>query len=84
MGQNWLPGGHLNIKMSYQYRNPHVKDQTVTVLFLTWESTYLGKMVFILQRGSDPDQHFSDKCDLPIETLPPEYSGNILGSPSEN
>ena len=29
-------GGHLNIKMSYQYRDPHVKDKTV--LLLTWES----------------------------------------------
>ena len=33
---------------------------------------------------SDPDQHFSDHCDLPNETLPSEYSGNILGCPSEN
>ena len=27
----WHPGGHLNIKMlSYQYRDPHVKDKTVS------------------------------------------------------
>ena len=48
------PGGRLNIKMlSYQYRDPHVKDKTVspTVLSLTWESPYLGKTVFILRRG---------------------------------
>ena len=48
------PGGHLNIKMpSYQYRDSHVKDKTVspTVLSLTWESPYLGKTVFILRRG---------------------------------
>ena len=48
------PGGRLNIKMlSYQYRDSHVKDKTVspTVLFLTWESPYLGKTVFILRRG---------------------------------
>ena len=47
-------GGRLNIKMpSYQYRDPHVKDKTVspTVLSLTWESPYLGKTVFILRRG---------------------------------
>ena len=55
------PGGRLNtcIKMSsYQYRNPHVKDKTVspTVLSLKWESPYLGKTVFILRRspGSYP------------------------------
>ena len=51
-----FPGGRLNIKMSsYQYRDPHVKDKTVspTVLSLTWESPYLGKTVFILRRGPD-------------------------------
>ena len=48
------PGGRLNIKMpSYQYRDSHVKDKTVspTILSLTWESPYLGKIVFILRRG---------------------------------
>ena len=47
-------GGRLNIKMpSYQYRDSHVKDKTVspTVLSLTWESPYPGKTVFILRRG---------------------------------
>ena len=47
-------GGRLKIKMpSYQYRDSHVKDKTVspTVLSLTWESPYLGKTVFILRRG---------------------------------
>ena len=47
-------GGRLNIKMSsYQYRDPHVKDKTVspTVLSLTWEPPYLGKTVFILRQG---------------------------------
>ena len=35
--------------VSYQYRDPHVKNQTgTTVLSLTWESPYLGKTVFIL------------------------------------
>ena len=51
-----LPGGHPNIKMpSYQYRDPHVKDETVspTVLSLTWESPYLRKTVFILRRGPE-------------------------------
>ena len=46
--------GRLNINMSsYQYRDSHVKDKTVspTVLSLTWESPYLGKAVFILKRG---------------------------------
>ena len=50
----WPSGGRLNIKMaSYQYRNSHVKDKTVspTVLSLTWESPYMGKTVFILRRG---------------------------------
>ena len=80
MGQNWLPGGRLNIKMSYQYKEPMLKIRR----FLTRESTYMGKTVFILWWGPDPDQHFSDHCDLPTETLPSEYSGNILGCPSEN
>ena len=50
----WETQGRLNIKMSsYQYRDPHVKDKTVspTVLSLTWETTYMGKTVFILRRG---------------------------------
>ena len=37
-------GGCCNIKMpSYQYRDSHVKEKTVspTVLYLTWESPYL-------------------------------------------
>ena len=48
------PGGRHNIKMpSYQYRDSHVKDKAVspTILSLTWESPYLGKMVFILRRS---------------------------------
>ena len=48
------PGDCLNIKMwSYQYRDSHFKDKRVslTVLYLTWESPYLGKTVFILRRG---------------------------------
>ena len=51
-----IPGGRLNIKMpSYQYRDSHVKDKTVspTVLSLTWESLYLGKTVFILRQGPE-------------------------------
>ena len=51
---NGCSGGRLNIKMSsYQYRDSHVKDKTVspTVLSLTWESPYLGKTVFLLSRG---------------------------------
>ena len=47
-------GGYLNIKMpSYQYRDFHVKDKTVspTILSLPWESSYLGKMVFKSGRG---------------------------------
>ena len=49
------PGGPLNIKMSYQYWDSHVKDKTVspTVLSLTWESPYLGKTVFILRKTQD-------------------------------
>ena len=48
------PGPWFNIKMSsYQYRDSRVKDKTVspTVLSLTWESPYLGKTVFTLNRG---------------------------------
>ena len=50
-----VPRGRLNIKMpSYQYRDSHAKDKTIspTVLSLTWESPYLGKTVFILRWGS--------------------------------
>ena len=46
--QFWRTGGRFNIKMSsYQYRDPHVKDKTVSRPFysLTWESPYLGKTV---------------------------------------
>ena len=48
-------GGRLRIKMSsYQYRDPHVKDKTVsTVLSLQMESPYLGKTVFILRQGPE-------------------------------
>ena len=49
--EKWF-GGLLSIKMSsHQYRNPHVNDGLMTVLSLTWESPYLGKMVFILRWG---------------------------------
>ena len=42
------PGGRLNIKMSYQYRDPHVKDKTATtVLSLTMESPYLDDGLYI-------------------------------------
>ena len=59
------PGGRLNVKMSsYQYRDPHVKDKTVSrpsYLQLTWESPfkslilslqflYWGDSSFILRR----------------------------------
>ena len=45
---NTIGRGGLNIKMlSYQYRNPHVKDKTV--LYLTWESSYQGKTVSVLK-----------------------------------
>ena len=48
-------GGRLNIKKSsYQYRDSHVEDKTVspTVLSLTWESPYPGKTVFIFLDGA--------------------------------
>ena len=41
-----IPGGRLHIKMpTYQYRDSHAKDKTVslTALPVTWESPYLGK-----------------------------------------
>ena len=47
-------GGRLNIKkLSYQYRDPHVKDKDglTTVISLAWGSPYLGKTVFILRQG---------------------------------
>ena len=56
INQQSYGGDRLNIKMpSYQYRDSHVKDKAVspTVLSLTWESPYLGKMVFISRRGPD-------------------------------
>ena len=49
------PGGRLNIKMSsYQYRDSHVKDKTVspTVLSLTWESPITGKDGIYIETGS--------------------------------
>ena len=59
-------GPRLNIKMlSYQYSDSVVKDKMVslTVLSLTWESPYLGKMVFILRRGPDAEMGISkDDC----------------------
>ena len=48
-------GGRLNIKKSsYQYRDSHVEDKTVspTVLSLTLESPYPGKTVFIFLDGA--------------------------------
>ena len=48
-------GGHLNINMpSYQYRDYHVKDKTVspTVLSLTWESPYPGKDGLYIETGT--------------------------------
>ena len=68
-------GGHLNIKMlSYQYRDSHVKDKTVspTVLSLTWESPYLGKTVFILRRG--PVWPVIAHCQQTPHKLWPQFS----------
>ena len=37
--QQWLPGGRLNIKTpSYQYGDPHVKDKTVSWLWIKKQS----------------------------------------------
>ena len=41
--------GRVNINMSYQYRDPRVKDKTVSRPSITWESPYMTKMVFILR-----------------------------------
>ena len=51
----WWPWFNIKIT-SYQHRDSHVKDKTVssTVLSLTWESPYLGKTVFILRRDPFP------------------------------
>ena len=62
-----LSGGRLNIKMSsYQYRDSHVKDKTIslTILSLTWESAYLGKSL-----------HWDRALDL---TLQADQYGGIL------
>ena len=48
------PGGRLNIKMpSYQYRDFHVKDKTVspTILSLTWESPYTWERRLYIETG---------------------------------
>ena len=75
-----IPGGRLNIKMpSYQYRDSHVKDKTVspTVFSLTWESPYLGKTVFILRWG--PVLYFSNP-DSEVQISGPSRVGatNLL------
>ena len=78
------PGGRLNIKMpSYQYRDSHVKDKTVspTVLSLSWKPPYLGKTVFILRRGPDslqrnvtPQMRFSLLESVSLDNDKWEYS----------
>ena len=87
-------GDRFNIKIpSSRYRDAHVIDKTVspTVLSLTWESIYLGKMLFILRRGpgciltvlrhrctkSDTDTEESNiNCIWsPINTLRPRPNG---------
>ena len=50
--QRTMTKGCLNTNMqSYQYGDSNVKDKTVspTILSLTWETPYLGNMVFILR-----------------------------------
>ena len=70
------PGGLLNIKMSsYQYRDPHVKDQMVLfVLSLTWESPYLGKTVFMLSQSPGHKSH--SKLTL-LSFIFPQLFGNL-------
>ena len=47
------PGARLNIKMSYQYRNSHYKDKTVSwPSYLSNGNPIPGKNVFILRRGT--------------------------------
>ena len=65
MDQNWLPGGRLNIKRSYKNRDPMLKIRwSHDSLIFKMESPYLRKVVFILRWGPDPNQHFSDHCDI--------------------
>ena len=66
MGQNWLPGGCLNIKIRR---------------FLTRESTYLGKTVFILRWGPQIPTNISV---IIVISQMKHYHQNILGCPSEN
>ena len=62
---------------SYQYRDSHVKDKTVspTVLSLTWESPYLGKTVFILRRGPDHKTISWPHCTLGLHWVHLEWPG---------
>ena len=60
----WIPGGsQYKVKMTcYQYRDPHV----VTVLSLTWESPYLGKIVIILRWDPGlPWRHYDPHNNIP-------------------
>ena len=83
-GSKLVARGRLNIKMSYHYREPMLKIRWSHNRLIFYMGIRIpGKDCFILRRGPDPDQHFSDHCD-PIETLPSEYSGNNPGCPSEN
>ena len=69
--------------LSYQYRDSHVKDKTVSpaVLSLTWESPYLGKTVFILRRGP---VHYHFQCQNQRNITPFHFwSGKSLNSLSQ-
>ena len=50
----WLPRGRLNIKMSYQYMDPYVKDKTV---------------VFILRRGPAIDVWVTSHSETKLENF---------------
>ena len=78
-------GGRLNIKMSsYQYRDSHVKDKTVspTVSSLTWEFPYLGKTVLMLRPpplGASAATRSSINTSIILQYLAGPY---YLGQPS--
>ena len=62
----WPPRGCLNIKMSYQYRNPHVKDKTVSRPSKTVSRTVSRLSDLILDMGIT----ISEKDGLYLETGP--------------
>ena len=65
-------GGCLNIKMSsYQYRNYHVKDKTVspTILSSTWESPYWERRSLYWNRAHGTSRRYQRAWEYLISTV---------------